>query len=161
MLAPRGKVIWFFIWGGGGVCPGLGWRDGWGSLPTTWWCHGQGPCTVYTVLAPASPEVAVESFCTLVQPELYLWYPEFVPIVHARSYFCCYSDSKSCPTLCNPLDWGTPSFPDLLYLLKFVQSHVHWVPDGASDKESACNAGDPGLIPGSQRSPGEGNDYSL
>ena len=28
-------------------------------------------------------------------------------------------------------------------------------------KESACNAGDPGLIPGSERSPGEGNGYSL
>ena len=27
--------------------------------------------------------------------------------------------------------------------------------------ESACNAGDPGLIPGSGRSPGEGNDYPL
>ena len=26
-------------------------------------------------------------------------------------------------------------------------------------KESACNAGDPGLIPGSGRSPGEGNGY--
>ena len=29
------------------------------------------------------------------------------------------------------------------------------------DKESACNAGDPGLIPGSGRSPGEGNSNSL
>ena len=28
-------------------------------------------------------------------------------------------------------------------------------------KESACNAGDPGLIPGSGRSPGEGNSYPL
>jgi len=28
-------------------------------------------------------------------------------------------------------------------------------------KESACNAGDLGLIPGSRRSPGEGNGYSL
>ena len=27
--------------------------------------------------------------------------------------------------------------------------------------ESACNAGDPGSIPGSGRSPGEGNDYPL
>ena len=32
-------------------------------------------------------------------------------------------------------------------------------PGGASGKESACNARDPGLIPGSGRSPGEGNDY--
>ena len=28
-------------------------------------------------------------------------------------------------------------------------------------KESACNAGDPGLIPGSGRSPGEGNGNQL
>ena len=30
-------------------------------------------------------------------------------------------------------------------------------PDGSVNKESACNAGDPGLISGSRRSPGEGN----
>ena len=29
---------------------------------------------------------------------------------------------------------------------------------GSDGKESACSAGDPGLIPGSGRSPGEGND---
>ena len=34
-------------------------------------------------------------------------------------------------------------------------------PGGSDDKESACNAGDPGLNPGSGRSPGEGNGYSL
>ena len=34
-------------------------------------------------------------------------------------------------------------------------------PDGSDSKESALNAGDPGLIPGSGRSPGEGNGYSL
>ena len=28
---------------------------------------------------------------------------------------------------------------------------------GSDDKESACNAGDAGLIPGSGRSPGQGN----
>jgi len=33
---------------------------------------------------------------------------------------------------------------------------------GDSDgKESACNVGDPGLIPGLGRSPGEGNGYAL
>ena len=31
----------------------------------------------------------------------------------------------------------------------------------AQPVESACNAGDPGSIPGSGRSPGEGNDYPL
>ena len=32
---------------------------------------------------------------------------------------------------------------------------------GSNGKESACSAGDQGLIPGSGRSPGEGNDNPL
>ena len=34
-------------------------------------------------------------------------------------------------------------------------------PGGSDDKESACNEGDLGLIPGWRRSPGEGNGYQL
>ena len=33
-------------------------------------------------------------------------------------------------------------------------------PGGSEGKESACNAGDAGLIPGLGRSPGEGNGYT-
>ena len=34
-------------------------------------------------------------------------------------------------------------------------------PGGSVGKESACDAGDPGSIPGSGKSPGEGNDNPL
>ena len=34
-------------------------------------------------------------------------------------------------------------------------------PGGSDGKESACSAGDPGLIPGSVRSPGKGNGNPL
>ena len=34
-------------------------------------------------------------------------------------------------------------------------------PGDSDSKESACNAGDPGLIPGLGRSPGEGNGNPL
>ena len=34
-------------------------------------------------------------------------------------------------------------------------------PGGSDGKDSACSAGDPGLIPGWGRSPGGGNGYSL
>jgi len=34
-------------------------------------------------------------------------------------------------------------------------------PGGSVSEESACNAGDPGSIPGSGKSPGEGNGNSL
>ena len=40
--------------------------------------------------------------------------------------------------------------------------NIYTLPCGGSeDKESACNVGDPGLIPRSGRSPRERNDYPL
>ena len=38
---------------------------------------------------------------------------------------------------------------------------ISLLPSGSDGKESACNAGDPGSMPGSGRAPGEGNDYLL
>ena len=47
----------------------------------------------------------------------------------------------------------------------YYDCHCHHLLLGFSDssvgKESACNAGDPRLIPGSGRSPGEGKGYLL
>ena len=42
----------------------------------------------------------------------------------------------------------------------YVFTYNYGFPDILSE-ESACNAGDPGSIPGSGRSPGEGIDYPL
>ena len=39
--------------------------------------------------------------------------------------------------------------------------YIHGFPDSSVGKESACNAGDLGLIPGLGRSPGEGKGYPL
>ena len=51
--------------------------------------------------------------------------------------------------------------PDIKTLSSFLAKPVCiWgFPVGSHNKESACNAGDLGLIPGSGRSPGEGNGY--
>ena len=43
----------------------------------------------------------------------------------------------------------------------FIRNHELVFPDSSVGKESACNAGDPSLIPGSGRSAGEGIDYPL
>ena len=43
----------------------------------------------------------------------------------------------------------------------FTQSYVMGFPHSSVGKESACKAGNPGLIPGSERSPGEGIGYPL
>ena len=43
----------------------------------------------------------------------------------------------------------------------FVASPLVLSPDSSVGKESACNAGDPGSIPGLGRSPGEENGYPL
>jgi len=33
--------------------------------------------------------------------------------------------AQSCPTLCDPMNRGTPGFPDNHQLLEFTQTHVH------------------------------------
>ena len=45
--------------------------------------------------------------------------------------------------------------------LKLRDQQLRGFPDGSDSKESACTAGDLGLIPGSGRSPGEGNGNPL
>ena len=50
----------------------------------------------------------------------------------------------------------------MFYLEKYIQVHVcGGVPGGSVSKESACSAGDPGLIAGLGRSPGEGDGNPL
>ena len=44
---------------------------------------------------------------------------------------------------------------------KKIQQFLCTFPGGSEGKASAYNAGDPGSIPGSGRSPGEGNDNPL
>ena len=46
-------------------------------------------------------------------------------------------------------------------MAKVVFKYGSGFPDSSIGKESACNAGDPGLIPGSGRSAGEGIGYPL
>ena len=42
-----------------------------------------------------------------------------------------------------------------------IHSSIPGLPGGSDSKESACNAGDLGLIPGLGRSPGEVKGYPL
>ena len=48
-----------------------------------------------------------------------------------------------------------------MYIHIYVYIHTYTFPGGSDGKASACSAGDPGLIPGLGRSPGEGNGNPL
>ena len=50
---------------------------------------------------------------------------------------------------------------DLLEMGEATHSGILGLPCGSAGKESACNAGNPGTIPGSGRSPGERNGNPL
>ena len=49
------------------------------------------------------------------------------------------------------------TFTPLLTMIAWVSCTITGFPGGSDSKESASNAADPGLIPGSGRSPGGGN----
>ena len=52
-------------------------------------------------------------------------------------------------------------FLSLICSKTFLKQLLEIFPDGSDGKESACSAGDLGLIPGSGRAPREGNGYPL
>ena len=51
---------------------------------------------------------------------------------------CGFSVPKSCPTLCNPMDWSMLGMPVLHYLLELAQTHVHWVHDAIQPSHPLC-----------------------
>ena len=61
-----------------------------------------------------------------------------------------------------PMGWGggTPRSNKILEMALVLFMRLGF-PGGSEVKASAWNAGDPGLIPGLGRSPGEGNDNPL
>ena len=50
---------------------------------------------------------------------------------------------------------------DFFFFFAYKQLAMWGFPGSSVGKESACSAGDPGLIPGWRRSPGEGNGNPL
>ena len=58
-----------------------------------------------------------------------------VPLDSRRHYaaklllHCCCSVTKSCLTLCDPMDYSTPDFPVPHHLPEFAQVHVHCIGD--------------------------------
>ena len=60
-------------------------------------------------------------------------------------YCCCCSVAKSCMTLFVPMDCNTPGFPVLHYLLKFAQTHVHWVSDAIQPSHPLLSPSPPAL----------------
>ena len=77
---------------------------------------------------------------------------------------------QSCPTLCNPRDSSPPGSPVPRILqartrewvaISFSISVAQSVKNPPAIPESICDAGDPGSMPGSGRSPGGGNGNPL
>ena len=52
----------------------------------------------------------------------------------------------TCPTLCNAMEFSTPSFPVHLYLPGFVQTLVHWVGDAIQPSHHLSPPAPPALI---------------
>ena len=77
---------------------------------------------------------------------------------------CLFLGRKAMTNLDSMLKSRDISLPTKIHLVKamFLSScHVLGFPGGSDSKASACNAGNPGSIPGSGRSSGEGNGNPL
>ena len=92
----------------------------------------------------------------MIQWMLAIWC--LVPLSFLNS---AWTSGSSWFTCCWSLDWRILS----IYFASMwdeCKCEVVWTfPDSSVGKESTCNAGDPSLIPGLGRRPGEGNGYLL
>ena len=57
--------------------------------------------------------------------------------------------------------WAPESLWMVIAAMKLKDAYSLGFPHSSVGKESACNAGNPGSIPGTGRSPGEGKGYPL
>ena len=93
---------------------------------------------------------------SMIQWMLAIW--SLVPLPFLNS---AWTTGSSWFTCCWSLDWRILS----IYFASMwdeCNCEVVWTfPDSSVGKESTCNAGDPSLIPGLGRRPGEGNGYLL
>ena len=62
-----------------------------------------------------------------------------------KKIYCCHCCSviQSCSAFCEPMDYSTPGFPVLQHLLKFAQTHVHWVGDDIKPSHSLSSPSPP------------------
>ena len=60
---------------------------------------------------------------------------------------CCCLVTKSCPTLCDPMNCSTPGFPVLHHLLELAQTRVHWVRDTIQPSHPLSSHSPPALHP--------------
>ena len=51
----------------------------------------------------------------------------------------------SCVRLCDPMDWNTPDFPALHYLLELAQTHILWIGDAIQRFHLLSSPSPPGL----------------
>ena len=94
-------------------------------------CSDRPPCRVY--VSPLSILAGflwgfvslIHHFILCICPLGFLLSPSQPPFYP----LCCCSVTKSCPTLCDPMDCSTPGFPVLRCLPEFAQTHVHGVSD--------------------------------
>ena len=56
-------------------------------------------------------------------------YSSFFLAKKTKLNWCCRSVTRSCLTLCNPMDCNTPGFPVLQHLPEFAQTRMHWFGD--------------------------------
>ena len=102
-------------------------------------------------------------FCIYTQVELL----DHMVIIFLRNHRIVFHSGCTILHFCQQWTAGSSfsiSFPklsiviiDFFFFFDNSYSHGLGFPGGSDGKESICNAGDPGVIPGSGRSPGKGN----
>ena len=74
--------------------------------------------------------MSFSNFCQYIIWNTFFWSVDLISWnLVILIYRCYYSVTKSCLTLCDPMDCSIPGFPVPHHLPEFAQVHVHWISD--------------------------------
>ena len=76
----------------------------------------------------ATSILQINVFCA-VQLATYFWHLFAFRWWFCCLSYCCFSVTKTCLTLCDPMNCSTPGLHVPHHLLEFAQIHVHWMCD--------------------------------
>ena len=84
--------------------------------------------------------------------ERFPWDEWLGPVLLLPRYWCHFFSSETMRILEQNITGFYFDHQETQHQIQHLNPILWWVPGGSDSKESACNAGDPGLVPGSRRS---------
>ena len=114
--------------------------------------HGLHPCLLHWQVGSLPLNHQGSPVMCVVLSKLLWWWPCWGPMLDCLQFSSVQFSPQSCPTLCDPMNRGTPGLPVHHQLPEFTQTHVHRVGDAIQPSHPLSSPSSPAPNPSQHQS---------